>query len=270
YNGDITLKYTFTVKEPPRDISLLMEEAEKVSASLNGKSLTFDGVSKLDEIYSTANLAEKIVQGENELIVKYKFYQNENVYYVLFGENVTESLRNCMTYDTMLTVPYLSGKFGVYSDNFRKGNVECSLHADTFYIGDSPRMVTDFVKEGFPFFAGNITVKTVFQANFDNVKLKLNGRFHYAEITVNSTPVGTLMFTDIIDVSPYIQKGKNRLEIKLYSGNRNLLGPHHVLDKDLDNEVVPASFDFSDSWLEDSSPEFTSQYSFIKFGLFDK
>ena len=268
--GDIALKFNFTVKEVPTEISLLMEDAEKVNASLNGQPIVFNGVSELDEIYSTANLAGKVIKGDNELLVKCQFYQNENVYYALFGEGVSESLRNCMTYDTMLTVPYLSGKFGVYSDNFRKGDKAVSLHADSFYIGASPRKVVNLVENGFPFFAGNIMLKRTFHANFENVKLKLNGRFHYAEITVNSKFAGTLMFTDIIDVSPYIQQGENRLEVKLYSGNRNLLGPHHVVDKDIDNEVVPSSFDFSESWSGDSSPEFTARYSFIKFGLFDE
>ena len=175
-----------------------------------------------------------------------------------------------MTYDTMLTIPYLSGKFGVYSNDFRQGDTDMTLHADTFYIATSPRRVSDFVQEGFPFFAGNVTINTTFHTDFDNVKLKLNGRFHLAEVTVNSQRVGTLMFTDIINVSPYIVKGKNRLEIKLYSGNRNLLGPHHIIGGDMDTEVVPSSFDYSESWSGDSSPEFTARYSFAKFGLFDK
>lgn len=271
YNGDITLKYTFTVKDVPNEISLLMEDVQTVSAKLNGKPIGFDGVSKLNEIYSTANLAGTIVQGVNELIVKYKFYQNENVYFVLFGEGVSEGLRNCMTYDTMLTVPYLSGKFGVYSDDFRKGDTDISLHADTFYIGKSPRKVKNLVEEGFPFFAGNVTLQTSFQANLDNVKIKLNGRFHFAEVIVNSKPAGTLAFTDILDVSPYVQKGENRLELKLYSGNRNLLGPHHVLNEDIDSEVGPGVFALSEDWVDDGSGiGFTSRYSFIKFGLFDK
>ena len=270
YCGDITLKFVFDVKDVPETVSLLLEDADKVQAVLNGKTIFFDGVSKLDEIYKTANLAGKIVQGRNELLVKYNFYQNENVYYALFGEGVSEGLRNCMTYDTMLTTPFLSGVFGVYSNNFRQGDTVMTLHADNFYIGSSPRMVSNFVQDGFPFFAGNVTINTTFHANFDNVKLKLNGRFHYAEITVNSQRVGTLMFTDIINVSPYVVKGENRLEIKLYSGNRNLLGPHHIIGGDMDTEVVPSSFDFSESWSGDSSPEFTSRYSFAKFGLFDK
>ena len=270
YNGDITLKYTFTVKEVPKEISLLMEDVDKVSATLNGQPIAFEGVSKLDEIYSVANLAGKIVSGENELLVKHKFYQSENVYYVLFGEGVSEGLRNCMTYDTMLTAPFLSGKFGVYSDDFRKGDVEPSYYADTFYIAKSPRKVTNFLLDGFPFFAGNVTVETSFKANFDNVKLKLNGRFHYAEVMVNSKPVGTLMFTDVIDVSPYIKRGENRLEIKLYSGNRNLLGPHHVLNEDIDNEVGPGLFEMCEGSSDESGIGFTTRYSFLKFGLFDK
>ena len=270
YCGDVILKFTFDVKDVPENISLLMEDVDRVQATLNGQRITFDGVSKLDEIYAAANLENKLLKGKNELLVTYKFYQNESVYYALFGEGVSESLRNCMTYDTMLTTPYLSGKFGVYSDNFRQGDTDRTLHADTFYIGASPRRVSDFVQDGFPFFAGNVTINTTFHTNFENVKLKLNGRFHFAEVTVNSQSAGTLMFTDCIHVSPYIVKGENRLELKLYSGNRNLLGPHHIIGGDKDTEVVPSSFDFSESWAGDSSPDFTPRYSFAKFGLFDK
>jgi len=79
-----------------------------------------------------------------------------------------------------------------------------------------------------------------------------------------------MMFTDTINVSPYAVKGENRLEIKLYSGNRNLLGPHHFVKMDVDNEVGPACFDFSHNWSGEGSPDFTDTYSFVKFGLFDK
>jgi hypothetical protein len=188
----------------------------------------------------------------------------------LFGKDVGESLRNSLVYDTTIESIYLCGNFGVYSKDFKKGTQKDVWAAESFYIGQPPKLLSNTLLDGFPFFAGNVTINTTFNANSDNVKLKLNGRFHFAEVTVNSQRVGTLMFTDIINVSPYVVKGKNRLEIKLYSGNRNLLGPHHIIGGDMDTEVVPSSFDFSESWSGDSSPEFTSRYSFAKFGLFDK
>lgn len=270
YCGAVYLKYGFTLKEIPENISLLFEDADKIAVKLNGNDITFDGISDLDEIYSRADISGKVVAGENVMMVKYDFYQDENVYYALFGEGVSESIKNCMTYNTMIAVPYLSGKFGVYSDNFRAGYTPWAVHADTFYVGKSPEKVVDLVEQGFPFFAGNITLKREFVANSDNVKLRLNGRFHYAEIAVNGQSAGSLMFTDTIDVSDLVIKGKNILEIKLYSGNRNLLGPHHCEKQDVDVAVGPYAFDFTDTWKENGSPEFTARYSFSKFGLFDK
>lgn len=270
YEGKIYLKYNFTAKEIVDNASLLLEDAEKVKATLNGKSLVFNGVSALDEIYKTADVADKIKVGENELVVEYDFYQNENVYYALFGEGVSESIRNCMTYDTMFTAPYLCGKFGVYSDNFRNADTKGFIHADTFYIAGAPKTANNLVEQGFAFFAGNVTLKRKFIASTNNVKLKLNGRFHIAEVFVNGKFVEKVIFTKEADVSPYVKTGENTLEIKLYSGNRNLLGPHHVLDRDLDNEVGPFSFDFTDTWHGNSSPNFVERYSLSRFGLFNK
>ena len=269
YCGKVYLKYVFEVKELVDGVTLIAEDTEKISATLNGHSLTFDGNSTLDEIYKSANLSNKLLVGENQLIIEYDFYQNEKVYYALFGENVSESLRNCITYDTMITPPYICGKFGVYSNNFRAGNHPSTLHADTFYIAKPLEKVSNLVEQGFAFFAGNITLKRTFTANSEKVKLKLNGRFHIAKIFVNGNYVGMLEFTDLLDVSPFVKKGENTLEIKLYSGNRNLLGPHHTLSSDLDVEITPFSFDFTDSWQGNGSPEFTFRYSFSKFGLFD-
>ena len=49
-----------------------------------------------------------------------------------------------MTYDTMLTTPFLAGDFGVYSNNFRQGDTDMTLHADTFYIAMDFRHIDSF------------------------------------------------------------------------------------------------------------------------------
>ena len=72
------------------------------------------------------------------------------------------------------------------------------------------------------------------------------------------------------DITELLRNGENTLEIKLYSGNRNLLGPHHLNTGDLDTEVGPYAFDFTDTWKGNDSPVFAKRYCFSKFGLFDK
>ena len=256
-------------ENPGKVISILVEESDKIFATLNGKKLDFNTISSLDEIYTSANVADKIKIGQNDLVVEYDFYQDENVYFVLFGEGVSESLRNCMTFNTMITAPFVCGKFGVYSDSFRAGMSENVVHADEFTIAKAPKIVSNLVEQGFAFFAGNITLQRKFITNSDKVKLKLNGRWHIADVSVNGKYVDTLMFTDTIDVSKFVVKGENTLEVKLYSGNRNLLGPHHVAETDMDTEVTPFLFDFTDTWSGDGTDAFANRYALSKFGLFD-
>ena len=270
YKGDVYLKYNFTLKEIPKILSVISEDVDKISAIFNGKPIVFDGDCELDEMYSSSNIMDNVILGENELIIKYNFYQDESVYYALFGEGVSESIKNKMAYNTMISSPFLSGDFGVYSDTFRPGTAENIVYADTFTVAKAPEKVVDIIENGFPFFCGNITLKKEFLANSNNVKLKFNGRFHIAEVSVNGNYVDKIMFTDVVDVSSFVKQGENMLEVKLYSGNRNLLGPHHFVHMDVDSSVSPCLFILEGSWVNGYSPDFTERYSFSKFGLFDK
>ena len=269
YHGKVYLKHVFNVKELVDEISVIAEDVDKIRATLNGCELIFDGQSSLDEIFKSANVNDKLVVGENQLIIEYDFYQNDMVYYALFGEDVSESIRNCMTYDTMITSPFLCGKFGVFSNDFKAGKYKTTLYADNFYLSKPPKTARNLVEQGFTFFAGNITLKRTFTAKSNKVKLKLNGRYHLAEVFVNGNFVDMLEFSNVLDVSQFSKIGENQLEIKLYSGNRNLLGPHHSKFSEFDMEISPFSFDFTDSWKDNGSPDYTDYYSFSKFGLFD-
>ena len=268
YDGYVYLKYNFTVNAIPKDIKFLFEESDNAEVSVNGKVVSFEDCFVLDGIYKKADISDAIITGENEIVVKYRFYENENVYYALFGENVGAGIRNCMTYDTELQAPILTGKFGVYSPDMVKGNTDLTLLANTFYIDALPEKATELNRGGFAFFAGKIGLRTTFSAKSENVSLTLKGRYHYAEISVNGNKVGSLVFNDTIDVSDFVRKGENTLDITLYSGNRNLYGPHHSLTFETDNYVEPSSFDMSCDWGNGKSKDFTSRYAFSRFGLF--
>ena len=56
------------------------------------------------------------------------------MYYALFGENVTESLKNCLAYDSDIEAIYLKGDFGVYGD-FKKGKAYNVMIGENFRIG---------------------------------------------------------------------------------------------------------------------------------------
>jgi len=99
-------------------------------------------------------------------------------------------------------------------------------------------------------------------------KLKCFGRFHYAEVFVNGRRMGELMFSDELDISEVVTVGENELELVLWSGARNLLGPHHQAAVEEDLYVDTASFDLSGSWQNGRSERFAPRYSLMKFGIF--
>ncbi len=268
YDGDIYLRFSFSSKIAPKNIAILVEE-DNVKVNVNGNEVCLDECSQLDGIYRKAEIANYVVKGENQIIIKYHFYQNENVYYALFGENVGAGIKNCMTYDIELQPPILVGDFGVFAPDMQKGNIDLTLFANSFYIDALPEKVTDLNKNGFLFFAGKVSLRTQFNSESENAVLKLNGRYHYAQVFVNGKFVGSLVFGDKIDISDFVKKGKNVLDVTLYSGNRNLYGPHHSIAFERDNFIEPSSFDMSSGWEDGKSADFTERYTFYKFGLFD-
>ena len=70
-----------------------------------------------------------------------------------------------------------------------------------------------------------------------------------------------------LDITGLIKDGENNLEISLFSGNRNLFGPHH---KPMGESyfVGPATFTSDCGWTEDvCMPQWTDKYNFVLFGV---
>jgi hypothetical protein len=271
YNGDLWLKYEFNVKTVPEKIWLLAEDMNTVSCTVNGKSVVFDGCSDFEKAVYKADVASAVTTGINQIVFKINYYQKDGVYYALFGENVTEGLRNCLTYDTAIEAVYLTGDFGVFiEDGFKKGKEKNVWLGDGFYIDRALDLVTDTVTDGYPFFAGNMTLEKKFNAkSCDKTILKLNGRYATCKLKINGVQVEKSYFSDTVDITPYLKDGENTAEITLYSGNRNLLGPHHIKRREEEVLVTFWSWEMDGTWEGLESPEYRQEYSFVKFGLFN-
>ena len=99
--------------------------------------------------------------------------------------------------------------------------------------------------------------------------LKLDGRFHLCEVYINGQKVKKSFFYNTIDISGYAHKGKNIVRITLYSGLRNLFGPHHLKDEEESFFVGPDSFELAGSWKDGISEKERNAYTLIRFGLFN-
>lgn len=267
YAGDLTMRYTFNVKEIPPLVKVAMEPLNYKSIKVNGKDTAFESGYKLDRSFKVANITDKLVAGKNEIVVTFSYFQDDYVYEVLYG-NVMESMRNCLAFNTEVESMYLFGDFSVDCSSDFVPNVRNSFE----YVGDfalaAPAKETEtgnFTVNGFPFFAGKITVSKEFDYSGEGSVLWIKGRYSYADVTVNGNFVKRLMFTDHCDIGKYLKKGKNKLSVTFCNSNRNLLGPHHFADPE-PWSVGPATFSLENMWTDGTCLLYRDRYAFVRYG----
>ncbi|MBP5466906.1 MAG: hypothetical protein J6Y43_05035 [Clostridia bacterium] len=269
YKGKVWLKKTFHLRVIPDELQLMAENPNDCEISVNGKKVSFTLSLKSEEGFKVADIADLVKPGVNEIVCKYDFYEKDSVYFALFGENVGESLRNAICYDTRIEPMYLKGRFGVYSDDMRAGTLKNVWLAENFYIGSSPVKVKNILTDGFPFFAGRIKLKKEFSCGGGNVRLHFCGRLHVVEVYINGRYSGKVIFSDELDITEFVKKGKNIAEFVIYTSNRNLLGPHHEGWTEENFYVSPDSFEKTGTWTDGKCNDFTERYSFVRFGFFE-
>ena len=263
YEGKLYLKYDFTVDEVPSHCVMLAEDTNTLEVSINGVKVERCGSSDVEKALYKYDVAKYLHTGVNEVLIVMNYYQSEQVYYALFGENVTESLKNCLAYDSDIEAIYLKGDFGVYGD-FEKGKAYNVLIGQNFRIGKQKSEISSLIEEGYPFLSGDITLKQTVNVEDTNAQLVFDERFQMLEVKVNGKYVDKLMFGYKVDLSNYLVKGENEIEVVLTVGNRNLLGAFHTREQE-NFSVGPHSFERMGTWSEDGkSPYLVESYAFVK------
>ena len=262
YAGDLYLKYEVTVDELPESCVLLAEDTNTVWVEVNGEKVERCGASEVEAPLYKYDVASKLQKGKNEIVIMMKYYQSEQVYYALFGENVTESLKNCLAYDSDIEAVALKGDFGVYGD-FKAGKKEKVVLGENFRIGKQPKTVTDLVEQGYPFFSGDITLKQAVTVEDTDCELLIDERFQLLEVKVNGVDFGKWMFGKRLDISKALKVGENEIELVLTVGNRNLLGPFHTPEQE-NFSVGPYTWERMGSWTNGKSAAVVDSYAFVK------
>ena len=262
YEGTLYLKYEFYVEVVPDTCKLLVEKMKRGQISVNGMEVDKISDFEYGENVNVYDIAKYIKQGKDEIILCIHYYQREEVYYALFGENVTESLRNCLAYDTDIEAIYLKGDFGVFG-NFKQGKTKNTIIGKDFRIGKQKINISSLIEDGFPFFAGDIELKQTINITDTAKELVLTERFEFAEITINGRDVGKMMFSKRLDISKYLHRGENELKITLTVGLRNLLGPFHTQEEET-VFVGPYTFERMGQWQDGTCKDMKEDYAFIK------
>ena len=265
YKGEIYFKYEFEIKTIPSKISLVVEKNNALEQMVNGIPFVFDKNSEIEKNILISDITNLVKTGINEYVVKTDWYQKDMVYYALFGENVTESLRNCLAYDSELEAIYLSGDFGVYSKhNYKDSTIKGFVLGNEFYIDTLPKTVTEPATEGFPFLANKLKLRQKVFLNKKNIKLRFNGTWQIAYISVNSKYAGKLVYEHVLDISDFAVEGENIIEVEFVLSNRNLLGPHHLKDIKHYESISPWCFDLTNSWVDGKSDDYMDEYTILK------
>ena len=262
YEGKLYLKYEFFVDELPSRCELLAEDTNTVWVEVNGVRVERTGSSEVEKPLHKYDIVKHLKKGLNEAVILIDYFQSEQVYYALFGENVTESLKNCLAYDTDIEAILIKGDFGVFGD-METGKNDKIVLGENFRIGKQKKEISDLVCDGYPFFSGDIVLKQKVNLNSTDYELVIDERFQMLEVTVNGEYIGKWMFGNRMDISKALRIGENELEIVLTVGNRNLMGPFHTPEQE-NFSVGPYTFERFGTWTDGKSCILLEKYAFVK------
>ncbi len=271
HRGDIFLRFEFDVSEIPASLSVAVEPMTYKSFCVNGKEISLTDKPWFDPSFRTAKLTPLLHVGKNEITFSLYYFQRDYVYYVLYS-GVSESLRNCLSFDTELESIYLFGDFALETEreHFVYGPRNSVCYDGGFSIRTSPDTVRpdDLVTEGFPFLAGKVRLTAPYRhAAGGPTRLSLRGRFATASVSVNGRHAGELLFTTELDLKDFLREGENELCITVCNANRNLMGPHHRPDPE-SYGVGPNSFSYESDWKKGAFTEnYLPRYAFVRFGF---
>lgn len=277
----IELEFSFNAESGALtdNVCLCAETPESFEFFINGKPFEFkDDGYYIDKSIRKSNISEYVIQGKNTVTLKGEFYQSEDVYRVLFTPGIHESEKNKLTYDTELESIYITGSFGVRAeDEISYGERKSIFAGRRFTLTEMPKTVdiSKITESGFWFFSGameltgNIAVSKKENTKYVLSLKKLNAPA--ARLEVNGKKAAILMFAPFnADITEYLKNGENEVKITLFSGNRNLLGPHHKPQGEI-YSVGPSTFTDKYGWADDKSqPVWTDNYSLVKLGIVQK
>lgn len=200
--GNITATYYFNIADTfdYSGMKLVTERPALWKVKINGKPVTANsGEWWLDKSFGVYNIGK----------------------YVTAGQNIVETSVEPMSIYAEIEPVYILGDFTVAPED--KG---WSIHspATQFTLGS-------WKQQGQPFYSWEMIYgkEYDFKDNTLPCKVKLNQWVGtVAEVKVNGKSAGIIAFDPYeLYITPYLQKGTNRIEVWVTGSHKNLLGPHH-------------------------------------------
>jgi len=251
YKGKIYVRQKFNSKISI-NAKLVLEKANYIYVKFNNSEVELNK-SEFDVNFREGEI--NVIEGENLLEYSFDYYQHDGVYFALFDPLATESLRNCLSYDTSIENAYIKGNFTVSNMviDYKKTNIP---------------VTSKLLDNGYPFFKGKLSLSGKLLYSGKKTILKLNGRFNEALIKANGKEQ-LIVLDDKADISNLLKFGENNIEITINSSIRNLFGPHHFKREPESFGVSPYLFNMRGEWGNGYTDSYSDEYYLVPFGIDD-
>ena len=282
-DAEVEMEFSFDI-EPDFDLTggleLIVETPERFRFALNGTEFTaVDGGMLFDQAFRRVALPGNLQSGRNTLSVTTIFHESAETYDILEKAAKFETEYNRLTFESEIENIFLYGYFRVR----HQGEVEVLDRSALRLKGDFSLAPLDdgkivaedrCVTDGFPFFAGKLTLAGEFELSKDEaaavslLRFKPLGANSY-RIWLNGIDAGFLDAGHYaVKTCGMLKEGKNTVVIQLTSSLRNMLGPHHLAEGE-SYRVTTLSFSKEANAVGWQPPEFAGGYCVVNFGFAD-
>ncbi len=254
----VQVKQVFTVmaEDVCSDLCLVCETPAQYKITVNGQPVLLpdEPESFIDTSFKKIPIARFMVLGENTICLECTFSQRKETYEALDRAKKFEGELNKLYVDMELEPCYLIGHFGVRMDGKIENLEREALRFDgDFVLTEMPEKISleQIERQGFPFFAGVITLEKEFSLEDTDHKISFSKKgINAIDITVNGELCKTLLWTPFeADISPQLHCGCNVIELTLYNNLRNMMGPHHLEEGECYATWPGTFFKESDLWF---------------------
>lgn len=270
---NIRLDFSFNVTDIPQECYLVCETPEKFKLTVNGKELKKDDVGYfVDTSFRKLSLEEMLIKGKNIILFEITLDPDQETYENLEKSYKFESEKNKLTFDTEIEPIYLIGDFSVDTNGtYKTLDKDAVRYHGDFNIATKKQEIKlkNIEQQGFPFFAGRITVRKSFFASHKNYILKLDKKgVNAVHIKVNNKDCGCLMWGHLTcDISSAMQEGNNVIELTLVNNLRNMLGPHHLPEGETWFACPQNFYKKGNVWTNGMDMPWNMDYCLVEFGI---
>lgn len=256
YCGDLALQYTFECRALPSRCELVAEVGTYSGICVNGTEVRPGRVWRNDRGFLSCPVAQYLRPGANEITLRLQYRQAEELYRTLKDPAKMESVKNAVFYDTLIENIYLEGDFSVwFSGGYAAAERGCTRGTGEIWLDRLPEQVRldGLTKSGFPFFSGALRLCRSIPRAGGKTMLSFRGSVPCAKLFVNGSYAGDIWDETPCDITDKLSGGENRVELLVYSQNRNIFGPFHIREEE--DYTAPVHYE-----ITSENPGFSGNY----------